>query len=77
MKKYVLDQPATGELLEKLDDLLGLLLPSYAVGGKSCLSIGVGCTGGHHRSVVLAEQIAALLRARGFTPSVAHRDIDK
>jgi UPF0042 nucleotide-binding protein len=53
------------------------LLPNYVEEGKSYLSIGVGCTGGHHRSVVLAEQIAALLRARGFTPSVAHRDIDK
>jgi UPF0042 nucleotide-binding protein len=77
VRKYVLGQPATGEFLTKLDDLLGLLLPSYVDEGKSYLSIGVGCTGGHHRSVVMAEAIAELLQARGFTPSVAHRDIDK
>jgi UPF0042 nucleotide-binding protein len=77
VKRYVLGQPATGEFLTKLDDLLGLLLPSYVDEGKSYLSIGVGCTGGHHRSVVMAEAIAELLRGRGFSPSVAHRDIDK
>jgi UPF0042 nucleotide-binding protein len=77
VRTYVLGQPATGEFLTKLDDLLALLLPSYVDEGKSYLSIGVGCTGGHHRSVVMAEAIAELLRARGFAPSVAHRDIDK
>jgi UPF0042 nucleotide-binding protein len=77
VKSYVLEQPATAEFLEKLGDLLGLLLPSYVKEGKSYLSIGVGCTGGHHRSVVLAEAIADLLRDRGFSPAVVHRDIEK
>jgi UPF0042 nucleotide-binding protein len=45
--------------------------------GKSYLTIAMGCTGGHHRSVVMAEEVAALLRARGFEPRVAHRDIDR
>jgi UPF0042 nucleotide-binding protein len=77
VRDYVLGQAATGEFLTKLDDLFALLLPSYVDEGKSYLSIGVGCTGGRHRSVVLAEQIAELLRLRGFAPSVVHRDVDK
>jgi UPF0042 nucleotide-binding protein len=77
VRDYVLGQAATGEFLTKLDDLFALLLPSYVNEGKSYLSIGVGCTGGRHRSVVLAEQIAELLRRRGFAPSVVHRDVDK
>ena len=77
VRDYVLGQAATGEFLTKLDDLFALLLPSYVDEGKSYLSIGVGCTGGRHRSVVLAEQIAELLRRRGFAPSVVHRDVDK
>ena len=77
VQRYVLDQPATGEFLDKLGALLELLLPSYVREGKSYLSVGVGCTGGHHRSVVLAEAIADLLRERGFTPTVSHRDIEK
>lgn len=77
VRRYVLDQPATTAFLAKLGELLELLLPSYVQEGKSYLSIGVGCTGGHHRSVVLAEAIAELLRERGFTPTVSHRDIEK
>ncbi|MHB8295859.1 MAG: RNase adapter RapZ [Acidimicrobiales bacterium] len=75
VRDYVLGQPETVEFLAKLDDMLGLLLPAYAKEGKSYLTIGVGCTGGRHRSVVLAEEIAARARARGFGPTVHHRDI--
>jgi UPF0042 nucleotide-binding protein len=77
VRDYVLAQPATGEFLERLDDLLVTLLPAYAAEGKSYLSIAFGCTGGRHRSVVIAEEIAARLRTHGYEPGVGHRDIDK
>jgi len=75
VRRYVLDQPAAQEFLSRLDDLLGLVLPAYVAEGKSYLSIALGCTGGRHRSVAIAEAVADLLRARGFTPNVVHRDV--
>jgi UPF0042 nucleotide-binding protein len=72
-----MEQPETVEFLTKLDDLLGLLLPAYVREGKSYLTIAVGCTGGQHRSVVLAEEIARRIEARGFHPTVNHRDVDR
>ncbi len=58
VREYVLTQPATGAFLDKLDDLFDLLLPAYAAEGKSYLTVGIGCTGGRHRSVVIAEELA-------------------
>jgi RNase adapter protein RapZ len=75
VRDYVMGQPETAEFLEKLDDLLGLLLPAYVKEGKSYLTIAVGCTGGQHRSVVLAEEIAKRMAGRGYAPTVNHRDI--
>jgi RNase adapter protein RapZ len=77
VRRYVMNQPETKEFLEKLDDLFGLLLPAYIKEGKSYLSIAVGCTGGRHRAVVLAEEVARMLRGKGFKPIVHHRDIDR
>jgi UPF0042 nucleotide-binding protein len=77
VRDYVLGQPATLEFLAKLDDLLALLLPAFVREGKSYLSIAMGCTGGRHRSVVIAEELAKRMAARGFPPSVQHRDIDR
>ena len=77
VRDYVLSQPETAEFLVKLDDLLGFLLPGFVKEGKTYLSIGLGCTGGQHRSVVLAEELAKLLAARGFPPTVQHRDLTK
>src|SRR4051794_14773221 len=77
VRQYVLEQPETVEFLHKLDDLLGLLLPAYVREGKSYLTIAVGCTGGQHRSVVLAEELGKLLSARGFDATIQHRDIAK
>jgi UPF0042 nucleotide-binding protein len=77
VRDYVMEQPETVEFLTKLDDLLGLLLPAYVREGKSYLTIAVGCTGGQHRSVVLAEEIARCIEARGFHPTVNHRDVDR
>ena len=77
VRDYVMSQPETAQFIEKIDDLLALLLPSYVKEGKSYLTIAIGCTGGHHRSVVLAEQIADRMRAQGFTPTVNHRDVER
>ena len=77
VRDYVLDQAESGEFLGKVDDLLGLLLPAFLKEGKSYLSIAVGCTGGRHRSVVIADELAKLLAKRGFEPTVQHRDISR
>ena len=77
VRQFVLGQPATGQFLDKVDELLGLVLPAYVKEGKSYLTIAVGCTGGRHRSVVLADELARRIEARGFTPLVHHRDIER
>ena len=77
VRDYVLDQPESGEFLAKVDDLLGLLLPAFVKEGKSYLSVAVGCTGGRHRSVVIADELAKLLAKRGFEPTVQHRDVSR
>ena len=77
VRAYVLGQPESDAFLAQLDELLGLLLPAFVKEGKSYLSIAVGCTGGRHRSVVIAEELAKRMAARGFAPSVLHRDIGR
>ena len=74
VKAYVLDQPETKEFLAKLEELLELLLPAYDREGKAYLTVAVGCTGGRHRSVVIAEELATMLERRGYAPTVSHRD---
>jgi UPF0042 nucleotide-binding protein len=77
VRGYVMGQPESEAFLTKVDDLLALLLPAFVKEGKSYLSIAVGCTGGRHRSVVIAEELARLLARRGFEPTVQHRDITR
>jgi len=77
VRDFVLHQPAAGEFLTHLTELLTQLLPAYVAEGKAYLTIAMGCTGGRHRSVALAEEVAALLRQNGYTPSVLHRDVEK
>jgi UPF0042 nucleotide-binding protein len=77
VRAYVLENEETTALLSRLDDLFALLLPAYVREGKSYLSIAIGCTGGRHRSVVLADEIAERIRRRGYAPVVHHRDIDR
>jgi UPF0042 nucleotide-binding protein len=77
VKRYVLEQDAAKDFLERLDGLLGVLLPAFVAEGKSYLSVAFGCTGGRHRSVAIAEAVADLLRQRGFAPTVLHRDVAK
>ncbi len=77
VRRYVMKQPETEAFLVELERLFDLLLPSYVKEGKSYLSIGVGCTGGHHRSVVLAEELAKVLERLGFRANVHHRDVER
>ena len=77
VKRYVLDQPESKDFLKGLEPMLDRLLPAYVKEGKSYLTIAFGCTGGHHRSVAIAEEVAAHLKKRGFAPSVSHRDIER
>jgi UPF0042 nucleotide-binding protein len=75
VRDYVFQHDEAGEFLAKTTDMLDFLLPHYEAEGKSYLTIGVGCTGGRHRSVALAEAIGAHLRETGVETSVHHRDI--
>jgi RNase adapter protein RapZ len=77
VRDYVLAQDDTEPFLEHMDGLLELLLPAYAREGRTYLSIAVGCTGGRHRSVVIAEALADVLRRHGYEPSVTHRDLSR
>ena len=77
VKRYVMKQEETEAFLAELERLFALLLPAYVKEGKSYLSIGVGCTGGHHRSVVLAEELARTLERLGFPARVHHRDLER
>ena len=74
---YVMKYDQAGILLNKIIDTLDFLLPHYINEGKSQLVIAIGCTGGHHRSVVFAEQIFKHLTENGYSPSISHRDIMK
>jgi UPF0042 nucleotide-binding protein len=75
--RYIRSFPQTGEFIEKITDLLVYLLPHYIREGKSYLTIGFGCTGGHHRSVMIADQIRKNLSAEGYHARVTHRDAAK
>jgi len=77
VRDYVLSRPGTPEFLAQLDQLLELTLPGFEREGKAYLSIGVGCTGGRHRSVVVAGQLGDRLRAHGYRVAVHHRDVDR
>jgi UPF0042 nucleotide-binding protein len=74
---YVLGFDDAREFLERVEDLLGFLIPRFAAEGKSYLTIGIGCTGGHHRSVALAEELGKWLADQSIDARVRHRDIGK
>lgn len=77
VRAYVLGQSEASAFLDHLDHLLDLLMPAYSKEGKSYLTIALGCTGGRHRSVAIAEEVAINLRRRGFDPRIQHRDVTK
>lgn len=72
---YVRGDPAYEEALERIEGLLDTLLPRYCAEGKSYVTIAIGCTGGRHRSVHVAERIAGFLRSRGHSPNLIHRNL--
>jgi UPF0042 nucleotide-binding protein len=75
--KYLRSQPEVEETLRRFGDLLDYLLPLYQREGKSYVTVGIGCTGGRHRSVMVANALARRLRIAGFDAHVAHRDVRK
>lgn len=75
VRAYVLGHDVAASFLEKVDDLLAVVLPAQEAQGRSYLSIAFGCTGGRHRSVAIAEAVAERLRAHGYAPTVSHRDL--
>ncbi len=72
--KYIRSFPQTQEFISRISDLLVYLLPHYVREGKSYLTIGFGCTGGQHRSVMIAEEVAKRLKKAGYNLKVVHRD---
>ena len=74
---YVLKWPVTARFLSKLYDFIDFLTPQYAKEGKANLIIGIGCTGGRHRSVTIANKLGEYLRTKGYTVTVDHRDAGK
>jgi len=77
VRRYVLRFPETADFFGRLDHLLDLVLPAYVKEGKSYLTLALGCTGGRHRSVVMSDEVAKLLRRKGYRASLVHRDIDR
>ncbi len=77
VRDYVLSKEDTKAFLAKLTDLFDFLVPAYENEGKSYLTVAIGCTGGRHRSVVLAEELATYFRAKGLEPRTMHRDVDR
>ena len=77
IRDYVMSQTETTDFLKRLETLLDGLVPGFLHEGKRYLTIGVGCTGGRHRSVVIAEAIADDLRRRGLNVAVRHRDLER
>jgi RNase adapter protein RapZ len=73
--RYMRSFPQTGEFLRRIESLLNFLIPHYIREGKSYLTIAIGCTGGRHRSVMLAEAIRRALAKHGYSAKVTHRDL--
>ena len=75
--RYMKRQRETARFLKKLDDFLTYVVPQYVREGKSYLTLGIGCTGGRHRSVMIANAIADRLSEKGYTVKVRHRDVNQ
>lgn len=74
---YIRSFPQTGEFLRRIEGLLFYLIPHYIREGKSYLTVALGCTGGRHRSVALAEVIRRALERKGYSAKAVHRDLDR
>jgi RNase adapter protein RapZ len=75
--RYIRSFAQTGEFLRRIESLLLYLIPHYIQEGKSYLTVALGCTGGRHRSVALAEIIKRAVKKKGYSAKVVHRDLDK
>lgn len=75
--RYIRSFPQTGEFISRISDLLIYLLPHYIREGKSYLTISFGCTGGHHRSVFIANEMLKRLKHAGYSVKGSHRDVTK
>ena len=75
--RYIRSFPQTKEFIDRITDLLIYLLPHYIREGKSYLTISFGCTGGHHRSVMIAGEIRKRLSGAGYRVKETHRDVTK
>lgn len=76
VREYVLDRSDAIVFMDKVDDLLEFLVPRYEAEGKAYLTVGVGCTGGRHRSVAIAEEIGRRLDASDIDVTIHHRDVE-
>ncbi len=77
VRTYVMSQQAYETFMTRLRGLLDAVVPGYVEEGKSYLTVAIGCTGGRHRSVVVADELARYFRERGLPASVDHRDLDR
>ena len=77
VRDYVFSNPQSDEFLKRLSDFVSYLLPRYAEEGKTSLTIAVGCTGGHHRSVAVAHALAQFVAGQGFPVTESHRDMGR
>jgi RNase adapter protein RapZ len=77
VRDYVLETAVGSEFVDRFDELLAMLVPQYQAEGRSYLTVAVGCTGGRHRSVAVAEELAARMRQRGFAVRATHRDVSR
>lgn len=74
---YVMENPAAAEFLDKLEDMIKFLIPNYIIEGKNQLVVGIGCTGGKHRSVTITNALADRLKELEYGWKKEHRDIEK
>jgi UPF0042 nucleotide-binding protein len=75
VKRFVLENPQSEEFINKLAEFLNYLIPLYINEGKAYLTVGIGCTGGRHRSPVLIEKLSSLIRAKSLPLDIVHRDM--
>jgi UPF0042 nucleotide-binding protein len=77
VREYVLGADGAAEFIDRVEEMLEFLIPRFQSEAKSYLSIGIGCTGGHHRSVAIADEVGARLKRHGIHAAVSHRDIKR
>jgi UPF0042 nucleotide-binding protein len=77
VKNFLMDKSETKEVLSGIENFLEMIIPYYKKEGRRVITIGVGCTGGRHRSVFMTERLAEIFRKKGYNVFVLHRDIEK